>query len=49
MHGEFTLDAVVAKFNELASERIEKSEEHGWSEKVEEEVEKSKSSTPMSD
>ena len=49
VHGEFTLDAVVAKFNELASERIEKSEEHGWSEKVEEEVEKSKSSTPMSD
>merc|ERR1711971_627323 len=49
VHGEFTLSAVVAKFNELASERIEKSEEHGWSEKVEEEAEKSKSSTPMSD
>merc|ERR1719432_405572 len=37
VHGEFTLDAVVAKFNELATERIIKSEEHGWSEKVEEE------------
>ena len=49
VHGEFTLDAVVAKFNELATERIIKSEEHGWSEKVEEEAEKSKSSTPMSD
>merc|ERR1712172_485617 len=49
VHGEFTLDAVVAKFNELATERIIKSEEHGWSEKVEEEPEKSKSSTPMSD
>merc|ERR1712212_1405959 len=30
---EFTLDAVVAKFNEPATERIIKSEEHGWSEK----------------
>merc|ERR1719219_3248422 len=49
VHGEFTLDAVVAKFNELATERIIKSEEHGWSEKVEEESEKSKSSTPMSE
>merc|ERR1712110_1343243 len=49
VHGEFTLDAVAAKFNELATERIIKSEEHGWSEKVEEEAEKSKSSTPMSD
>ena len=49
VHGEFTLDAVVAKFNELATERIIKSEEHGWSETVEEEAEKSKSSTPMSD
>merc|ERR1711931_515144 len=44
VHGEFTLDAVVAKFNELATERIIKSEEHGWSEKAEEEAEKSKSS-----
>merc|ERR1719216_448669 len=34
VHGEFTLDAVVAKFNELATERIIKSE-HGWSEEVE--------------
>ena len=49
VHGEFTLDAVVAKFNELTTERIIKSEEHGWSEKVEGEAEKSKSSTPMSD
>merc|ERR1739845_149020 len=34
VHGEFTLDALLAKFNELATERIIESEEHGWSEKV---------------
>merc|ERR1712013_761894 len=49
VHGEFTLDAVVAKFNELATEMIIKSEEHGWSEEVTAASEKSKSSTPMSD
>merc|ERR1719341_2870306 len=37
-------NAQLAQFNELATERIIKSEEHGWSEKVEEEAEKSKSS-----
>merc|ERR1711993_132243 len=49
VHGEFTLEAVSAKFTELATERIIKSEEHGWSEEVEAASEKSKSSTPMSD
>merc|ERR1711962_928371 len=49
VHGEFTLEAVSAKFTELATERIIKSEEHGWSEEVEVASEKSKSSTPMSD
>merc|ERR1712223_980225 len=49
VHGEFTLEAVSAKFTELATERIIKSEEHGWSDEVEVASEKSKSSTPMSD
>merc|ERR1719462_642255 len=49
VNGEFTLEAVSAKFTELATERIIKSEEHGWSEEVEVASEKSKSSTPMSD
>merc|ERR1711950_98583 len=44
VHGEFTLEAVMDKFTELATERIIKSEEHGWSEEVEVASEKSKSS-----
>ena len=48
VHGEFTIEAVMDKFEELAEQRILRSEEHGWSppEKVEE---KEKSETPMSD
>merc|ERR1712029_363846 len=50
VHGEFTIDAVIEKFNVLASKRIEKSEEYGWSEEVADTAaEKSKSSTPESD
>merc|ERR1712058_133157 len=33
VHGEFSLDAVLDKFREMDSERILKSEEHGWSPK----------------
>merc|ERR1712156_877879 len=31
VHGEFTLDAVLDKFQELAEQKILKSEEYGWS------------------
>jgi len=48
VHGEFTLEAVLEKFKELAEQRILKSEEHGWSPPSEEET-KSKSSTPLSE
>ena len=50
VHGEHTLDAVLGKFRELAEDRILRSEEHGWSaESEEQQPDKSKSSTPLSD
>jgi len=48
VHGEFTLDAVLDKFQELAEQRILKSEEYGWSPPSEEDS-KSKSATPVSE
>ena len=30
VHGEFTVDAVVEKFNNLRDDRVLKSEEYGW-------------------
>merc|ERR1719210_373238 len=48
VHGEFTIEAVSAKFTELATERIIKSEEYGWSPPTEE-SDKEKSATPMSE
>jgi len=47
VHGEFTLEAVLDKFGELAEKRIIKSEDYGWSEAVVEE--KEKSATPESE
>merc|ERR1712113_1260885 len=47
VHGEFTLDAVLDKFQELAEQKILKSEEYGWSPPSEEDS-KSKSATPVS-
>merc|ERR1712117_894600 len=49
VHGEFTLEAVLDKFQELAQQRILKSEDYGWSPPSEEEEAKSKSATPMSE
>ena len=49
MHGEFTLEAVMDKFQELADQRILKSEEYGWSPAAESAEEKEKSATPMSE
>merc|ERR1740128_40789 len=49
VHGEFTLDALCEKFQELADQRILKSEEYGWSPAEEKVEEKEKSATPMSD
>ena len=49
VHGEFTIDGVSAKFQELAELRILKSEEYGWSPAEEKVEEKEKSATPMSD
>ena len=50
VHGEFTIDGVSAKFQELAELRILKSEEYGWSPPTEtEESDKEKSATPMSE
>merc|ERR1712083_10978 len=49
VHGEFSLDAVLEKFREMDSERILKSEEHGWSPKSEEVPEKEKSESPESE
>ena len=48
VHGEFTLEAVLDKFQELAEQRILKSEDYGWSPPTAEE-DKSKSATPMSE
>jgi len=49
VHGEFTIEAVLDKFQELAEQRILKSEEYGWSLPSEKEESKSKSSTPESE
>ena len=49
VHGEFTIDGVSAKFQELAELRILKSEEYGWSPPTETEEDKEKSATPMSE
>ena len=50
VHGEFTLEAVAAKFQELAEQRILKSEEYGWSPPSENvESDKEKSATPVSE
>ena len=48
VHGEFTLEAVLDKFQELAEQRILKSEDYGWSPDTEED-DKSKSATPVSE
>jgi len=50
VHGEFSLEAVLDKFQELAEQRILKSEEYGWSPASETEGEdKGKSATPESE
>ena len=49
VHGEFTIEAVMDKFEELAEQRILRSEEHGWSPPEEKVEQKEKSETPMSD
>ena len=49
VHGEFTLEAVLDKFQELADQRILKSEEYGWSPPTDSDDSKSKSATPMSE
>ena len=49
VHGEFTLEAVLDKFQELAVQRILKSEEYGWSPAADSDDSKSKSATPMSE
>ena len=49
VHGEFTLEAVLDKFQELAQQRILKSEDYGWSPPSEDDEPKSKSATPMSE
>ena len=48
VHGEFTLEAVLEKFQELGEQRILKSEDYGLSPPTEEE-DKSKSATPVSE
>jgi len=49
VHGEFSLDAVMDKFNTLRDERILKSEEYGWAPTEQEGGDKSKSSSPESE
>ena len=49
VHGEFTLGAVLDKFQELAEQRILKSEDYGWSPPTDSDDSKSKSATPMSE
>lgn len=46
VHGEFTVDAVVDKFNQLRDERVLNSEEYGWSPVEEKKEEPEKSSSP---
>ena len=49
VHDEFTLEAVLDKSQELVAQRILKSEDYGWSPPTEEEGDKSKSATPVSE
>jgi threonyl-tRNA synthetase len=35
VHGEFSLESVLQKFGTLATERVIKSEDYGWSEQAE--------------
>ena len=49
VHGEFTLEAVLDKFQELAEQRVLKSEDYGWSPPTDSDDSKSKSATPMSE
>jgi len=50
VHGEFSLENVLDKFRILDKDKVLKSEDYGWSPKVEGEEEvKSKSSTPLSE
>jgi len=50
VHGEFSLEAVLDKFTEMDTQRILKSEEHGWSLQEESKAEdKEKSATPVSE
>jgi len=49
VHGEFTLEAVLDKFQELTDQRILKSEDYGWSPPSDSDDSKSKSATPMSE
>merc|ERR1712038_2025926 len=49
VHGEFSLEAVLDKFQELAEQRILKSEDYGWSPPTDSENSKSKSATPISE
>lgn len=50
VHGEYSVEAVIDKFGELAKTRVIKSEEHGWSqEEPSAESDKSKSATPVSE
>ena len=48
VHGKFTLEAVLEKFQELGEQRIFKSEDYGWRPPNEEE-DKSKIATPVSE
>merc|ERR1712008_671485 len=48
VHGEFSLEAVLDKFQELAEQRILNSEDYGLSPPTDEEA-KSKSATPVSE
>ena len=49
VHGEFSLEAVLDKFQELAEQRILKSEDYGWSPTTDSDDSKSKSATPISE
>merc|ERR1711974_218371 len=49
VHGEFSLEAVLDKFQELTEQRILKSEDYGWSPPSDSDDSKSKSATPMSE
>ena len=49
VHGEFSLEAVLDKFQELTEQRILKSEDYGWSPPSDSDDSKSKSATPISE